>query len=55
MKWELVVIYVYISGLKTGKEPALLERTASHWYTYLLLTIYGSNQVTFLIISEVKT
>jgi len=36
MKWELVVIYFYISGLKTGKEPALLERTASHWYTYYL-------------------
>ncbi len=37
MKWELVVICLYISGLKTGKEPALPERTASDW---CILTTY---------------
>ncbi len=30
-KWEPPMIRLYISGLKTGKEPALPERTAQHW------------------------
>ncbi len=30
-KWEPPMIHLYISGPKTGKEPALPERTAQHW------------------------
>jgi hypothetical protein len=30
-KWEPPMRVLYISGLKTGKEPALPERTAQHW------------------------
>jgi hypothetical protein len=36
MKWELVVIWFYISGMRSGKEPEMPERTASDWYTYYL-------------------
>lgn len=30
-KWAPPMIHLYISGLKTGKEPTLPERTAQHW------------------------
>jgi hypothetical protein len=30
-KWEPRMRELYISGVKTGKEPAMPERTAQHW------------------------